>query len=118
MEEHYNDSSKRSNNISLRLISRQAISLAKYGYRLVDSLETAGEPPASKIKRQALAKAMQYLRDAGTLFNKVNTNAAEVAELKKNLTYYFIILSLFPQICECHSLDNSLCIALPCLTVV
>jgi hypothetical protein len=41
---------------------------------------------------------VQCLRNAGTLFNKVNTNAVEIAQLKENLTTYFNLLSLFsPQ---------------------
>ena len=95
VKEHYSDQSKRSNNLSIRLIGRQAIALAKYSYRLIDSLETENETGSEKLHRQALRKATQCLRDAGALFNKVDTNQMEVSQLKDTLISYFNLLSLF-----------------------
>ena len=37
----------------------------------------------------------QYLRDAGTLFNKVDTNSAEINQLHETCTIYFNLLALF-----------------------
>ena len=37
----------------------------------------------------------QHLRNAGTLFNKVDTNSIEIEQLKDNLTTYFNLLALF-----------------------
>ena len=38
IREHYNDKDKRANTISTRLIGEQAISLARYSFRLIDAL--------------------------------------------------------------------------------
>ena len=68
IREHYKDKDKdkRSNNLSIRLTGEQAIALARYSYRLVDALVVPNETPAQKIKRLALGKVAQYLRDACT----------------------------------------------------
>lgn len=95
IKEHYNNHDQRANNISVRLIGEQAIALAKHFYRLVDALEILDESPAEKIKRQALGKAGQHLRNAGTLFNKIDTDLIEIGQLQQNLTIYFNLLSLF-----------------------
>ncbi|XP_078372353.1 uncharacterized protein LOC144656016 [Oculina patagonica] len=95
IREHYNDKEKRSNNISTRLIGEQAISLARYSFRLIDALQMEGESGPQRIKRLALGKVAQYLRDAGTLFNKVDTNSAEILQLKDICTMYFNLLALF-----------------------
>ena len=95
IQEHYENKEKRSNNLSIRLIGEQAIALARYSFRLIDILECPEESPASKIKRLALGKAAQYLRDACTLFNKVDTNIAEVSNLSDVCKMYFNILVLF-----------------------
>lgn len=47
------------------------------------------------MKRQALGKAAEHLRNAGTRFNKVDTNLREVEQINENLTTYFNLLSLF-----------------------
>jgi len=73
IREHYNDKEKRSNTISMRLIVEQAISLARYSFRLTDALTMEGKSGAfraKKIKQMALGKVTQYRGDAGTLFNK------------------------------------------------
>lgn len=95
IREYYNDKDHRSNNLTARLIGEQAIALAKYSYRLVDALEIEGESGAQKLKRQALGKASEHLRNAGTLFNKVDTNLIEIEKIKENLTTYFNLLAPF-----------------------
>lgn len=95
IREHHNDKDHRANNLSTRLIGEQAIALAKYSYRLIDALEITDESSAQKMKRQALGKAAEHLRNAGTLFNKVDTNLREVEQINENLTTYFNLLSLF-----------------------
>ena len=95
IREHYNDKDHRANNLSTRLIGEQAIALAKYSYRLIDALEIPDESPAQRLKRQALGKAAEHLRNASTLFNKVDTNSIEIEQLKENLTTYFNLLALF-----------------------
>lgn len=95
IRQHYNDKEKRSNNISTRLIGEQAISLARYSYRLIDALGMEGESGPQKIQRLALGKVAQCLTDAGTLFNKVDTNTAEINQLRETCTLYFNLLALF-----------------------
>ena len=56
IREHYNDKEKRSNNISTRLIGEQAISLARYSYRLIDALGMEDESGPQKIQRLALGR--------------------------------------------------------------
>ena len=93
VREHCSDQSKRSNNLSIRLIGRQAISLAKYSYRLIDCLETENETGQRNFIGKLWEK--QPSRDAGALFNKIDTNQMEVSQLKDTLTSYFNLLSLF-----------------------
>lgn len=95
IREHYKDKDKRSNNLSIRLIGELAIALARYSYRLVDALVVPNETPAQKIKRLALGKVAQYLRDACTLFNKVDANASEVNNLSELCKMYFNLLVMF-----------------------
>ena len=47
---------------------------------------------------KALGKAAQHLWNAGTLFNKVDTNLIEIEQLKENLTTYIDISFIFPNI--------------------
>lgn len=63
---------------------------ARYSYRLMED-----ESGPQKIQRLALGKVAQCLRDAGTLFNKVDTNTAEINELRQTCTLYFNLLALF-----------------------
>ena len=55
-----------------RLIGAQAISIAQYGYRLIDSVEFDGESDQQKLKRLVLAKIFETLGDVGSLINKVD----------------------------------------------
>ena len=64
--------------LSIRLIGEQAIQLARYSYRLVDSLKSEAESEQEELKRLALSKICQLLRDATALFNKVNVTESEV----------------------------------------
>ena len=95
VREHYNDESTRHKKLSVRLIGNQAIGLARYSYRLVDTLRYDNESEAQKIKRFALGKKGEYLRNAGGLFNRIDTNSAQVAELKEVCGMYFNLVSLF-----------------------
>ena len=95
IREHYNDKSHKANNLSVRLIGRQAIALAKHSHKLIDALQIVDESEAQKLKKLALGKAAEYLRNAGTLFNKVVTNILEITQLKDYLMKYFNILALF-----------------------
>lgn len=95
VREHFTDESNRYNKLPVRLIGNQAIALARYSYRLVDTLMCDDESEAQKIKRLALGKIGEYLRDAGGLFNRIDTNSAQVAELKEVCEMYFNLIALF-----------------------
>ena len=94
IREHFNDESKWHTKLPVRLIGNQAIALARYAYRLVDTL-CSDECGAQKIKRLVLGKVGEYLRDSGGLFNRIETNAAQVAELKEVCEMYFNLIALF-----------------------
>ncbi|CAB3999878.1 Hypothetical predicted protein [Paramuricea clavata] len=96
VREHYADEAKRSNKLSVRLIGAQAIALARYSYRIVDSLQTANETEGEKLRQLALGKIVQYLRNAGGLFNNVYVNIpGEISQLNDFCTLYFNLLVLF-----------------------
>jgi hypothetical protein len=60
IEEHYSQVAKRLNNLPTRLIGSQAVSLARHGYRLVDSLEMLNESPALVHCRPNFAMTYQH----------------------------------------------------------
>lgn len=95
VREHFNDESNRYSKLPVRLIGNQAIALARYSYRLVDTLVCDDESEAQKIKRLALGKIGEYLRNAGGLFNRIDMNSAQLAELKEVCELYFNLISLF-----------------------
>ena len=94
ISEHYNEN-KRHNKLPVRLIGDQAITLAQYGFRLIDCLKTDDESAAEKLKRQALTKIAEYLRNAGGLFNKIFTNDTEIVQLQEYCELYFCLYALF-----------------------
>ena len=56
IREHYNDESNRHNNkLPVRLIGSQAITLARYSYRLVDTLECDNETVAQKVQEKLVS---------------------------------------------------------------
>ena len=65
VKEHFSDETNRYNKLPVRLIGNQAIALARYYYRLVDTLESEDETEAQTIQRLALSKIGEYLRNAG-----------------------------------------------------
>ena len=96
LEEHYSDEGKRFNKLSIRLIGRQAIVLARHCYRLVDCLESETETEGEKLKRLALSKIAEYLRNAGGLFNKIHVQClGEIDQLDEFCQHYFNMLALF-----------------------
>ena len=95
VKEHFQDEKKRFNKLPVRLIGDQAITIARHSYRLVDSLKTSNETEGQRLRRLALSKAIEYLRNACGLFNKINTTSAEIDQLVEFCEYYFNQLSLF-----------------------
>ncbi len=97
IEEHYNNETKRYNRLPVRLIGAQAIALARFGYRLADSLEYLGESGGQKLKRIALSKSIQFLRNAGGLFNKIHISVAELSELEEFCEDFNLLVLFFPN---------------------
>ena len=95
VKEHYGDESQRHNKLPVRLIGDQAIALANFSYRLIDSLKISEESPAQKLKRLVLGKIAQFLRNAGALFNKIEISAVDLGQLKEFCTLYFNLYELF-----------------------
>ena len=95
IKEHYGDEKKRHNKIPTRLIGVQAIALARYAYRLIDSLHCADESPSQRVSRLALGRIVLSLRHACSIFNKVSATQADVHELDENCKLYFNLLCLF-----------------------
>ena len=96
VKEHYDDEAKRFNKLSVRLIGAQAIALARHCYRLVDALQTPSESEGEKLSRLALGKIVEYLRNAGGLYNKIFvSNPGEISQLEEFCQLYFNLLALF-----------------------
>jgi hypothetical protein len=95
IKEHYQDESKRGNKLPIRLIGDQAIALARYSYCLVDSLNLDDESQAEQLKRSALAKIAQFLRNACGLFNKITTDASEILSYRNTVIYTLTFLHCF-----------------------
>ena len=96
LQEHYDDESKRFNKLSIRLIGAQVVSLARHSYRLVDCMKTTSETEGEKLRQLALGKIVEFLRNAGGLFNKVYCNSpGEISLLNEFCQLYFNLLALF-----------------------
>lgn len=98
VKDHYNDDNQRHNKLPVRLIGDQAIALANFSYRLIDSLKTSDESQAQKLKRLALGKIAEFLRNAGALFNKIEVSHVDLGQLKEFCTLYFNLYVLFFEI--------------------
>ena len=96
IQEHYDDESKRFNKLGIRIIGQQAIALARNSFRLVDCLKTVEETEGEKLKRLALSKIVENLRNASGLFNKIHiVSQGEIDELEDFCQLYFNLLVLF-----------------------
>ncbi len=96
IQEHYNDEPKRFNKLSIRIIGQQAIALARNSFQLVGCLKTADETEGEKLKRLALCKIVEYLRNASGLFNKIHiVSLGEIDQLEEFCQLYFNLLVLF-----------------------
>ena len=69
--------------------------MANFSYRLIESLKILEESPAQKLKRLALGKIAQFLRNAGAIFNKIEICAVDLGQLKEFCTLYFNLYVLF-----------------------
>ena len=67
---------------SVRLIGEQAISLARFSFRLVDTLEIDNEKASQRIVRLVLSRLVQMLRDMGTIFNNFSADRSDLDRLK------------------------------------
>ena len=82
-------------NSCCRLIGEQAISLARFSFRLVDGLHNENETIAQKCKRLVISKMCQILRDMGSIFNKLVTNQSELTLLKELGRQFYNLHVLF-----------------------
>ena len=112
IDEQYAKESDRYKKLEVRLIGSQAISLARYSYRLIDAIKTESCVGAQNVKLLALSKICQSLRDIGSQINRVNVNCNYPAEVEKLCKFYFNSFSLFfPE--SCNSTVWTLGYALP-----
>ncbi len=96
IQEHYDNVNDRLKKLEVRLIGAQAIALAKYSYRLIDVLQIPGEKDNQRIKRLALAKICETLRDIGSEMNRVTVEPTSyVQHIKTLCVHYFNLFSLF-----------------------
>ena len=95
IKENYADKKNRHNKIPTRLIGAQAIALARYAYRLTDSLHSSDESPVQRVTRLAPGRVVLHLREAFSIFNKVSTTQADLQDLDENCKLYFILMCLF-----------------------
>ena len=104
IREHYNVESSRFKKLETRLIGAQAISLVfiVYSFRLIDQLITENESETQVLKRLALAKMCENLRDIGSQINRVVVENESYPEQVKILCRnYFNLFSLFfPESCQ------------------
>ena len=56
VKEHYSDEAQRHNKLPVRLIGDQAIALANFSYRFIDSLKIVGVPPSTETKNISLGQ--------------------------------------------------------------
>ena len=121
IKEHHADQNKRHNKIPTRLIGRQAIALRRYAFRLIDSLQLPNESPEQSLKRLALGRIVQYLRNACVVFNKLLSTQAELLELDENCKLYFNVMCLFYRAnvnVQLNYMDSCICNSLPCFQAV
>ena len=121
IKEHHADRNKRHNKIPTRLIGRQAIALARYKYRLIDSLQLPNESPEQSLKQLALGRIVHYLRNSCAVFNKLLSTAAELLELDENCKLYFNVMCLFYRAnvnVQLNYMDSCICNSLPCFQAV
>jgi len=97
IKEHFNDENSRFKKLTFRLIGVQAISLARLSFRLVDALIIQEKSEIEKVKRIALSKLCQALRNIGSLINRVDISnqGTYVSDVKEVCTRYFNLFSLF-----------------------
>ena len=107
VKQHHDNAKICYNKLQVRLIGVQAIKLTQYYYRLVDCIACEKESEAQKLIRLALSKIGQMLRDAGSLFNKINCNNSDLELLSETLRAEYIrcfyIPEFHPQPCSFSS---------------
>ena len=91
--EQYEKPNERFNVLNVRLIGAQAISLARYSFRLIDELKYNGENPNEKLKRLALSKICETLRDIGSEINRVKVeNESYYSQVQTPVSYTHLTL--------------------------
>nr|XP_047141469.1 uncharacterized protein LOC124816356 [Hydra vulgaris] len=95
-EEHYRVEDNRLKTPSVRIIDAQAISIAQYGYRLVDVLKHNKESEQEKVIRLVLAQIFTALRDVGSIINIVDVvDEIYVESVTAACRRHFLLFALF-----------------------
>ena len=67
------------------------------------------------MRRVAISKAVEYLRNACGLFNKITINSVELDQLERFCQLYFNLFCFcFFFQHKCYCMDSSLCYTLSC----
>ncbi|XP_065640875.1 uncharacterized protein LOC136073268 [Hydra vulgaris] len=103
-EEHYLVEDNRLKTPSVRIIGAQAISIAQYGYRLVDVLKYNKESEQEKVIRLVLAQIFTALQDIGSIINIVDVvDENYVESVTAACQRYFLLFALFFSL-NCNSI--------------
>ena len=102
IREHYMDKKHCFNKFpGVRLIGAQAITLARYSFRLIDSIIGDSDSKYELIRLMALSKICQTLRKIGTLMNSVSVNTESIEHLKDNCKLFSNLFALFyAEVCN------------------
>lgn len=79
----------------MRLIGDQAIALANFSYKLIDGLKISNESPAQTLKRLALGKIAECLRNAGASLNKTEVSLLILVCLRNIVPYILTCMYYF-----------------------
>ena len=102
IREHYMDKQHCFNKFpGVRIIGAQAITLARYSLRLIDSIIGDSDSKYELIRLMALSKICQTLRKIGTLMNSVSVTTESIEHLKDNCKLFFNLFALFyAEVCN------------------
>lgn len=100
--EQYEKPNERFKKLDVRLIGAQAISLARYSFRLIDELKSPNENPNEMLKRIALSKICEILRDIGSEMNRVKVESSSYSSQIQSLCkkYFNLFALFFTEVCQ------------------
>ena len=95
INDRYSDEAQRHNKLPVRLIGDQAIALANFSYGLIDGLKISNESPAQKLKRLALSKSAEFLRNAVLYLTKLKLALLILVSLRNFVPYILTCMYYF-----------------------